>query len=292
MSKSWAAASGLDELLHSCLTIARLTWLEARRTRIALAALLGALAFLCVFGTATYFLYRNALAHSAQPIFVKQAQIEILALVGLYVANFLTLAIAVMLPVDSISGEIDSGIIETIASKPVSRSAIVLGKWLAFLAMTAVYLLFVAGGVVLLVRGITGFMQPHLALALPLMLLGATVLLTVSIAGGTRFKTVTNGIVAFAFYAIAFVGGWIEQIGFVLGSDSARYIGTAISLVSPVDAMWRLAAHVMQPPLMQQMPLGPFSSAAVPSTAMVIWAGGFVVVSLVVALRQFGARPL
>ncbi|HWW80980.1 MAG TPA: hypothetical protein VNY82_15390, partial [Steroidobacteraceae bacterium] len=38
-------------------------------------------------------------------------------LVGLYVANFLTLAVAVMLPVDSLSGEIESGVMETIASK-------------------------------------------------------------------------------------------------------------------------------------------------------------------------------
>jgi hypothetical protein len=45
------------------------------------------------------------------------------------------------------------------------------------------------------------------------MLLGATTLLTLSIAGGTRFTTVTDGIVVFGFYAIAFIGGWIEQLG-------------------------------------------------------------------------------
>jgi hypothetical protein len=168
----------------------------------------------------------------------------------------------------------------------------VIGKWLAYLSMTAVYLVLVAGGVVVLVKIITGFMQPHLAAALPLMFLGAGVLLTLSIAGGTRFKTVTNGILVFGFYAIAFIGGWIEEIGLLLGSEAARYIGTAISLVSPVDAMWRLASHEMQPPLMQQVRLGPFSSAAVPSAAMVVWTVGFVAVALLVALRQFQTRSL
>lgn len=278
--------------MQGLLTIVRLTWLEARRTRIALAALICAALFLAVYGTAVFFLYRIEFVPTARPSFIRQTQLEILTLAGLYVANFLTLAVSVMLPVDSISGEIDSGVMETIASKPVWRSTIVIGKWLAYLSMTAVYLVLVAGGVVVLVKIITGFMQPHLAAALPLMFLGAGVLLTLSIAGGTRFKTVTNGILVFGFYAIAFIGGWIEEIGLLLGSEAARYIGTAISLVSPVDAMWRLASHEMQPPLMQQVRLGPFSSAAVPSAAMVVWTVGFVAVALLVALRQFQTRSL
>jgi ABC-type transport system involved in multi-copper enzyme maturation permease subunit len=284
--------SGLDDSLHGVLTIARLTWLEARRTRIALASLICAAVFLIVYGVAVFFLYRAGAATASRPIFLRQAQLEILTLVGLYVANFLTLAVSVMLPVDSISGEIESGIMETIASKPVARSAIVVGKWLAFVAMMAVYLLVVAGGVVLAMWGVTGFLQPHLQAALPLMFLGAATLLTLSIAGGTRFRTVTNGIVVFGFYAVAFIGGWVEEIGFILGNEAARYIGTAISLVSPVDSMWRLACHELQPPLMQQLRMSPFSTAAVPSTAMVVWAAGFVAAVLLLALRQFRVRPL
>lgn len=285
-------ASALDNPLHGVLSVARLTWLEARRTRIALAALVCAALFLTVYGLAVFFLFPAAAHASARPFFTRQSQLAILTLVGLYVANFLVVAVSVMLPVDSISGEIESGVIETIASKPVARHAIVLGKWLAFLSMTAIYLLLVAGGVVLVVETLTGYSPPHLARALPLMFLGSTTLLTLCIAGGTCFKTVTNGIVVFGFYAMAFIGGWVEEIGFVLGNEAARYIGSAISLISPADSMWRLASHEMKPPLLQQLPMGPFSSAAVPSAAMVAWAVGFVLVALAVAVRQFQKRPL
>jgi ABC-type transport system involved in multi-copper enzyme maturation permease subunit len=281
-----------DNPLQGVLTIARLSLLEARRTRMTLAALICGLLFLLAYGLATYFLVGAESFATARPLALKNAQLEILTLVGLYVANFLTLAVAVMLPVDSISGEIESGVMETIASKPVSRSAIVLGKWLAFTGLTAVYLLIVAGGVVLLIRILTGFMQPHLLEAFPLMFLGATTLLTLSIAGGTRLKTVTNGIMVFGFYAIAFIGGWVEEIGFLLRNEAARYIGTTISLVSPVDSMWRLASHQMQPPLMQQLRMSPFSTAAVPSEAMVLWTVGYIVVALSWALRQLHTRPL
>ena len=259
--------------------------------RITLASLICAVLFLAVFGTSVYFLYRFGPGAAARPAFIRQEQLEALTLAGLYVANFLTLAFSVLLPVDSISGEIDSGVIETIASKPVSRATIVLGKWLGFLAMAASYLLILTLGVVLLVRLFSGFVPPHLGRALPLLLLGAATLLTLSIAGGTRLRTVTNAIVVFGFYAIAFIGGWIETIGAVLGSDAARYIGTAISLVSPVDALWRLAAHQVESPLVRQLP-GPFSSTSVPSAAMVVWAVGFVIATLLAALRGFRTRPL
>jgi len=281
-------------MMHGALTIARLTWIDARRTRIALAALIGGLVFLAVYGTAVSFMQHSlaSVPRARLRPFLLQTAYQTLTLVGLYVANFLTLATAVMLPVDSISGEIDSGVMQTVASKPVDRSGIVIGKWLAYLAMTTVYLLLVSGGVVLILWAITGFLQPHLILGLPLMLLSAVVMLTLSIAGGTRLTTVTNGIAVFAFYAISFIGGWIEQIGVRLGSSASRYIGTLISLISPSDALWRRAAHELQPPLLEQLNISPFSSVDVPSGAMVVWGVGFVVVTFLAALRTFQKRAL
>jgi Cu-processing system permease protein len=285
---------GLIRFAYGVLTIAHLTWMEARRRRIALAAVVCGFAFLLVFAGAVFFLMRTPAwsASAERSLLMRQMQLEFLTLAGLYVVNFLTVAMAVLLPVDTLSGEISSGVMQTLASKPVSRSQIVLGKWLTYWLMTGAYLALMAGGIILVVQGFTGFVQPHMARALPLMWLDATVLLTVSIAGGTRFTTVTNGIVAFALYGIAFIGGWVEQIGVFLGNDVARYIGTTISLVSPTDALWRLAAYQLLPPVMSQLQLTPFSSVSVPSPAMVGWALGYITVVLLAALRNFEKRPL
>lgn len=277
--------------MHGTLTVAHLTWMEARRRRIALAAVLCGLVFLLAYGAAIFFLHRHE-ATVQRPLLIRQTQLVFLTLAGLYVVNFLTSALAVLLPVDTLSGEIASGVMQTLATKPIRRAEIVLGKWLAFAGMTAAYLLMMAGGVVLIMRFLAGYTQPHLATALPLMLMAALVLLTLSIAGGTRFSTVTNGILAFAFYGIAFIGGWVEQIGAFTATESARYIGTAISLVSPGDALWRLAAHHLQPPFMSQLQVSPFSSAAVPSAAMVAWAGGYIAAVLILALTAFRRRAL
>jgi Cu-processing system permease protein len=90
--------------MRGILTIARLTWLEARRRRILLAAILGGLAFVLAFATALYFAYsaREGIANAG----VVQARVILLTMfvAALYVVNFLTIAVAIMLPVDTLAG--------------------------------------------------------------------------------------------------------------------------------------------------------------------------------------------
>ena len=171
----------------------------------------------------------------------------VLTVAGLYVVNFLVTAVAILLPIDSLSGEISSGVIQTLASKPVDRAAIVVGKWLAYLGMTAAYLALMGGGVVLSMRLFADYQAPAVLAPMGLMLLGAAVMLSITIAGGVRFSTITNGIVAFGFYGIAFIAGWMEQILSLFGNSTARHVGTVVSLLSPADAMWRRAAYELQP---------------------------------------------
>jgi ABC-2 type transport system permease protein len=270
-------------------TIAHLTFLEARRRWIAPAAVLCGLAFILIYGIALFFIYRH-LPPGFSP--QRQMQLQFFTLAGLYVAYFLTIAVAILLAVDTLSGEIGSGVMQTIASKPIHRAEILLGKFLTHWLMAAVYLGFTAGGVLLAAYLITGFAQPRVFAGLPFLLLGATTMVAVSTAGSARLTTVTNGIVAFGFYGLAFIGGWIEQIGGFAQSEAARRIGTAISLLSPVDALWRRAAYDLQPPIMRSLPITPFGVASVPSDAMTVWAVAFALLALGIALRQFQRRPL
>ena len=279
--------------LQGTLLIARLTWLETRRRKIALAALVCGLLFLAVFASAMYFGFRAAAVQegASNPVEMRVAA-TILTVAGLYVVNFLVIAVAILLPIDSLSGEISSGVIQTLASKPVDRAAIVVGKWLAYLAMTAAYLALLGGGVILSMRFFADYVAPSVLIPMALMLLGAAVMLSITIAGGVRFSTITNGIVAFGFYGVAFIAGWMEQIFSMFGNSTARYVGTVVSLLSPSDAMWRRAAYEMQPLATVVLQNGPFGVASVPSAAMIAWALAFVVAVLAFAAWQFRRRPL
>jgi Cu-processing system permease protein len=277
--------------MRGTLLIARLTWLETRRRRIALAAFVCGLLFLAVFASAMYFGFRHAAAQGGEAIEMRIAA-TVLTVAGLYVVNFLVVAVAILLPIDSLSGEIGSGVIQTLASKPVDRAAIVVGKWLAYLAMTAAYLALLAGGVLLSMRLFADYTAPAVLAPMGLMLLGAAVMLSITIAGGVRLSTITNGIVAFGFYGVAFIAGWMEQILSMFGNSAARYVGTVVSLFSPADAMWRRAAYELQPVTAVIFQAGPFGVASVPSAAMIVWAVAFVVAVLAFAAWQFRRRPL
>jgi hypothetical protein len=83
----------------------------------------------------------------------------------------------------------------------------------------------------------------------------------------------------------------VEQIGGFAGIASMRTIGILVSLVSPADSMWRLAAHHMEPEILRStgvLALG----ASVPSPLMVWWAVGFTFLTLIFAIHAFRRRAL
>jgi Cu-processing system permease protein len=280
--------------MDAILTIAHLTLLEARRRKIMLAAVVIGVAFLAVYALGLFFIFRNLVANE-QNLIEQRAITGLLVLAGIYVANFLGVASAVLLAVDTLSGEIASGVIETVAAKPVRRSDIVLGKWLGYATIASVYLIAITIGVTVIARIVTGASSPFdVARALPLMLLQMAVLLSITIAGGTVFSTVTNGIVAFGFYGLAFMGGFVEQIALTIGNQTARDVGTAVSLLSPSDALWRMAMYQLLPEFIRNTNEAPpmFWSASTPTMAMIVWAVGYVGLALALAIRTFNRRAL
>lgn len=278
--------------MNGLLTITRLTIHEAARRRVLLAGLLGAGAFLALYATGFHFVAREAAEEGLKSHVQQRLVLNIFTLAGLYAANFLAVLSAVLLPIDTLSGEIASGVMQTLASKPVRRAEIVLGKWLGYWIVCAGYLLVVAGGVLVVARLLGGFTPPGVPAGLALMLLEVTCLVSLSIAGGTRLSTVTNGVVAFGLYGLAFIGGWIEGIASMTGNVAARNVGTVASLLVPTESMWLLAAHLMQPKILTQLHATPFSLAAVPSPAMVVWAAGWALAMVLIAIRSFSRRPL
>jgi Cu-processing system permease protein len=279
--------------MSAIVTIVHLTLYEALRRKILAAGILGGLAFLAVFGVGVFFGVREV-AGSGEPFIAQQAVLTMLALAGLYAGNFLAVLLAVLLPVDALSGEIDSGVMQTLASKPIRRSDIVLGKWLGYAIIAIGYLCLLFFGVLAIVWMAAGHVPVHPARGLGLMLLEVTLLVTVTIAGGTRLGTVANGIFALGYFGLGFVSGLVEQIGALAGIQSAKQIGIAVSLISPTDALWRMAAYHLQPPIVREIMDGPpmLAIVSVPNGLMAAWSAALLVVTLAWAVRSFARRTL
>src|ERR671923_234410 len=117
------------------LTITRLTFLEAARRRIALAAFLLGVAFLILYAVALYFVIHQSSGLPSGGVpqnLLRQQILNFLSLMGLYAVNFLTIVLGALVSADTLAGEISSGTVQSIVTKPVRRAEVVLGKWLGY----------------------------------------------------------------------------------------------------------------------------------------------------------------
>ena len=141
-------------------TIARLTFFEAARRRILLAALILSLAFLVVYGIGFNFINIDLQKEtSGQLLLIRQIH-NFLTLAGLYAVNFLTIMMTGLTSVDTIAGEINTGTIQSIVTKPVRRWEVILGKWLGFIFLLTLYVVLMAGGVQSVVYAIAEYTEP------------------------------------------------------------------------------------------------------------------------------------
>lgn len=277
----------------SVATIARLTFREAARRWIVWVALAFGVLFLIVYSIGFNEIHKDISRSRSQLLTVQRAEMyNFMLMAGLYAVNFLTVMMAVLTSVDSLSGEIASGTIHTLVTKPMRRWEVVLGKWSGFALMLLLYLGMMAGGVMLVVYAISGYIAPNALRGLGLMALNMLLLLSVSFMGGAALSTLANGVLVFGLYGVAFIGGWIEQFGSFTGNLTAVNVGIICSLILPGEALWRRAAFEMQSPLVAALGFSPFTSSSVPSPIMVLYALGYTLAAVGIALRLFHRRDL
>ena len=279
--------------MSQILIIARLTFFEAARRRILLAALVLSIAFLIVYGIGFNYIHIDLVRESGGRFLVVQEVHNFLTLAGLYAVNFLTIMMTGLTSVDTISGEINSGTIQSIVTKPIRRWEVVLGKWLGFMFMLTLYVVLMAGGVQAIVYSIGDYVVPGYWRGLGLIWLNGALMLSVSFVGGSMLSTLANGVLVFGLFGVAFVGGWIEQIGSFIQNQSAINIGILSSLILPGEALWKRAAFEMSSPVVTAIGFSPFtSSQSVPSPMMVWYAVGYAIVMILWAIRAFLRRDL
>jgi ABC-type transport system involved in multi-copper enzyme maturation permease subunit len=274
-----------------------MTFREAIRRRIVLTGLVLGILFLVVYSVGFGMIFKEISRENAREgtAFARVAQNEMsnfLLLAGLYAVAFLAVAMGALLSADTLAGEISSGTIQTIVTKPLRRSDVVLGKWLAFASLLALYLLLMAGGIVSSVFLQSGYLPRNLPASLSLIYLEALLVMTFSLACSSAISALATGAMVFGLYGLAFIGGWIEQIGAIFRNQTAVQVGIATSLLFPTEAIWRRASFEMQSTLGAVLQMTPFVTLSVPNLLMVVYAVLYLLVALAAAVRIFQKRDM
>jgi ABC-2 type transport system permease protein len=271
--------------------MAGVTFREAARKRVLWMALAAGFAFLALFGTGLHFQMKDFVSRDV-PLAIRVGARNAMLVAGLYAVDLLTVVMTVLTSVDTLSGEIASGTIQAVATKPIHRWQLLLGKWLGFIGMLAAYIVLMVGGSAAVAHVISGAEVHHLVRGMLLIWMESALLLSVTLLCGTSLSTLTNGVVVLGFHGIAFIGGWIEQVGAVTHSPRAVTVGIVASLMMPSETLWRRAVSEMQSPLLSAIAMSPFSNASVPSLAMVVYAALYLLAALGLAMYRFGRRDL
>src|SRR5260221_13777528 len=145
-------------LARAILILAHLTFAEARRRRILAAALILGSAFVALFAVGLHLIALDVRAKV--PLRQQPMVLSFVVMAALYASNFLIVMTSVLVAVDTLAGEIGSGVVETLCTKPVSRAAIALGKWLGCWILLVVYASVLCGGGLLLAPPLGGYTPP------------------------------------------------------------------------------------------------------------------------------------
>lgn len=271
--------------------MAGVTFREAARKKFLWMAFLAGLAFLALFGTGMHFQVKSH--RNLPPIIYRQILMGML-LVGFYAVDLLAVLMTILTSVDTISGEIGSGTIQAIATKPIPRWQLLIGKWIGFAGMSAGYVAVMFAGVSAVGHFIGSIVPPHVYRGAALVFLECLLVLTITLLCGTWFATITNGAIVLGLHGLAFLGGWIEQIGALTDSQNLVTVGVVASLLMPSESVWRRAVFEMQSTFTRSVTqqIGPFSNASAPSLTMIVYAVAYLLVALSIAIYHFHERDL
>jgi len=271
--------------------MAGVTLREAARRKILWTALLAAVLLLAIFAVA---LRLQVVEFEGRPMspFVRYQVESGMLMVGLYTCDLLAVVMTILTSIDTLAGEISSGTIHAIATKPIGRWQILTGKFLGFTAMVTAYVAMTFWSTVAVAFAVTGVLPEHAFRGMVLIIAECIVALSVTFLLGTWFSTLTSGVVALGLQGVAFMGGWLEQLSGFSQSTQIATLGVFASVIMPTESLWRRAAYEMQTPLAGSLSFSPFANVSIPSVTALGYACGYFVFMLGAAMYSLHRRDL
>ncbi|NTY00476.1 ABC transporter permease [Deinococcus sp. JMULE3] len=290
--------------MRNVLLIAELSLREATRKRLVSVLLVLSALFLGFFLFGVYRLELtldqraiDAGLDGRSPTGAANLPVMFSAMFGMYLVYFLGSLMGVLSTVGAVSGDIESGVMQSVIARPVSRAQLVAGRWLGFTAVNVTYVALLAAGLLGGVRLITGYTPPEALPAVGLLLLAVTVLTSLTVLGSTLFTTLANGIGVFVLYGVGFTGGILSAIGTLADTPTLTTLGRVANAVMPTNALWLGASYHLQPEVMRQVGevsrgANPFTSSDPVDPLLVAWAAVLAILALTGAMWRFSRRDL
>lgn len=211
------------------------------------------------------------------------------------VLNFMVTGAAIFLGASSISGELRDGSLHVLLPRSISRTQFYLGKLLALALITLGFGVVLAGGVGVAALWAGPGFPPGYWWVLLFFAVPPLFLAVLTQALGTRMGTIPAALIGVVAWVMAKVGSVLETIASLGDIEALQSSGILISLLVPVDAVYRwMTAHWIS----AMGPVGALfqavegSAGSTPSVWMLAWAAGWLVVVAWLGIRSLRSRDL
>jgi Cu-processing system permease protein len=284
--------------MSGALIVARHALQEALRRRVVLV-----IAVLTVVFGALYAWGVSELFEDVSGFEDNEAGLDATALAGstivglaMFGALFLGAVVATFLTAGAVRGDAERGLLQPMVVRPLGRTPYLLGRFLAAAGVSALYVLLVYAGAVIVV-GTIGDWWPEHPVGAALRLAGGAVLVAALALLGSVFLTATaNGIAIMMAYGAGLLAGLLGAIGDAVPSKTLQHIADVASWALPFEALYRDALRL----LVRDVPgvtgaivqLGPLGGSHDAGPMLVPWAVIYLGGVLGVAALAFRRRDL
>ncbi|AWI04322.1 ABC transporter permease [Clostridium drakei] len=223
-----------------------------------------------------------------------------ISIVGFYFSSMLVAFLTIMLSIGTVSSEMENGTILTILTKPIKRSEYIIGKYLGTGILIILYSLILYISVIIIstiskISIIEAFGISTLAKGFLFFILQPLTILSVSLYGSTKLKTVNNGILIMALYVLGLIGGVMEQVGSYIKNDSLSTIGIISSLISPFEITYRKMISTIFSSLGSFNFLSGFGidgKSTTPSIYMMVYVCIYLVLFIFISIKGFNKKDI
>lgn len=285
--------------MSPALEVARYTLHESVRRRVFVVVLILSVGFLGLFGwgaNAVFEEVRDRGFSSDEPI--RSAEVGGGYLLGLamFAILFLGTVLAVFLTLNAIRGDAERGLLQQILVRPVSRRAVLTGRFLAAFTVCGAYVAVMFLLCTALVNSAGGWspasiLRPTLSLVVAMAILTSLALLGSIFLSGT-----SNGIAVFMLFGAGLVGGLLGQIGRNLPSASLTSASEWVSRILPFQALYQDGLYALNSDFVGiervVINLGPFGGSVHAGVGTWLWAALYLVGLWVLAAATFERRDL
>ncbi len=281
--------------MNPTFVIARLTVREAARRKLVAVFLLITVATVSLSAWGFYRLvHRSGITSGEVQVAVPQALI-----LFMFMFSFVVALSASAIASPAVSAEIESGVLQTMVTRPIRRSEVMIGKWLGLAFLVAGYSVVVAALEMAVVDWVSGFVPPNpVAVAVYLFAEGA-VLLTLVLAISTRLSTLPTGVLGIALFGSAWLAGVVGTLGTTFHIPSLRTVGQVARYLLPTDGLWHGAVYYLEPSTFVARSVAdvsgsgdPFLAFSPPSWQYVTYAAIWLLVVLCIGLLSFERREI